>query len=130
MSVVPLSVELLKQSLQFAYNAGAFLCPLAGQDKPDAHVDWCQACRVRAWLTPGHFLKPETSFRPDLVAAALIAKLDRLSNVSAALAHHRPGDHAVHPLEDEAQVLICELRVGVRKALLAASTRLAEARVP
>jgi hypothetical protein len=50
----------MKDALQFAFNRGAFPCPMAGrQDKPKDHAWACISCRVRGWLTPGWFLISE-----------------------------------------------------------------------
>jgi hypothetical protein len=52
--------ERFKDALQAAFNAGAFICPLAGRDdKPENHARYCQACRVRGWLTSGWYLRPD-----------------------------------------------------------------------
>lgn len=53
-------IDRMKDALQSAFNRGAFICPLAGQDKPDNHVRYCEPCTVRAWLTPGWYLKSDT----------------------------------------------------------------------
>lgn len=48
-------------SLQIAFNNGAFLCPLVGKAKPDEHSHWCQACRVRSWLElAGRYVRAES----------------------------------------------------------------------
>jgi hypothetical protein len=68
--VVPGSLDTIKDALQYAYNNGAFICPVAGHEKPDGHLYACQSCRVRGWLTPGWYLVPETELRARLMRRA------------------------------------------------------------
>jgi hypothetical protein len=54
-----MTVDQLKDAVQYAFNHGAYVCPLAGKDKPEDHAIHCQACRIRKALSDERYLKPE-----------------------------------------------------------------------
>ena len=59
-------IEFMKDALQAAFNSGAFICRWRGiGEKPADHWHWCLPCRVRHWLTPGHYLRPDVELRSN-----------------------------------------------------------------
>jgi hypothetical protein len=54
-----MTVDQLKDAVQFAFNCGAYKCPLAGKEKPVDHASACLSCRIRKALSPERYLKPD-----------------------------------------------------------------------
>jgi hypothetical protein len=55
----------LKDYLQLVVNEGRFVCQWDERHEPEDLRHYCTACRVRALLTPGRYLKPNA----ELLAA-------------------------------------------------------------